>query len=191
MYDKKLNPKYWGEEANPRKDIVLLGNFKLFLFPGSLEKMKEQCGFTDDETPTKNEKDSILAFKVIAHYLKLFKNHVKALDLVMQQFIKIHKTYFLPDLQGDSFYDISLPEERLLNFSNNSNYVMVDNNKTLRMKNRDMKDIVFDPIVKRIFGLIDDQIKPAEKGDKNIDAILMVGGFSQSEYLQRCIKDRY
>ncbi|KAG2196472.1 hypothetical protein INT47_012673 [Mucor saturninus] len=379
MYDEKMNPKYWGDEAktkaNPRKGLILLGNFKLFLCPDSLEKfygqnddlkkMKEQCGFNDDETPTKNVKDNILASKVIADYLRVFKNHVieqiitsemnesfhvfnKAkllkkykmryvitvpamwntsardtmaqaavdatlikedeidqllmisepeaaalycenrfteyivdpkrdvndpnivdskgdinntnfivcdagggtvdlvtfnlkvnekkesmicqigdgigdtcgstyldvkfkdyimdfydsfgvnidrskiqLDSVMDHFIRRQKTQFMPDLQGDSFYDISLPGKGVLNFSSSPKYIMADNNRTLRMKNQEMKQIVFDPIVKRIFDLIDNQRNQAEKGGRKIDAILMVGGFSQSEYLQRCIKDRY
>ncbi|KAG2198326.1 hypothetical protein INT47_003039 [Mucor saturninus] len=113
------------------------------------------------------------------------------LDSVMQHFIKNQKTQFMPDLEGDSFYDISLPGKDVLNFSSSSKYRMADNNRTLKMKNQDMKEIVFDPIVKRIFDLIDNQLKQAKKGSRKIDAILMVGGFSQSRYLQQCIKDQY
>lgn len=85
MYDK-MKPKYWGEEARLQakrhKDLNLLGNFKLFLCPESLEKfygqnqdlekIKEQGGFTEN----KASKNDVLAVDVIADYLKLFKNHV-------------------------------------------------------------------------------------------------------------------
>ncbi|KAI7875551.1 uncharacterized protein EV154DRAFT_555881 [Mucor mucedo] len=113
------------------------------------------------------------------------------LDSVMQHFIKNQKSQFLPYLQSDTFYDIRLPGKSVLNLSNSSKYRMADNNSTLRMNNQEMKDIVFDPIVDRIFALINDQLEQAEKGDRKIDAILMVGGFSQSQYLQRRIKDQY
>lgn len=89
MYDKHTKPTYWGEEAkrqaNLHKDLVLLGNFKLFLCPDSLEKfygqnedieiLKENCGF-DGEDTSPHKKKKMVAFKVIADYLKLFKDHV-------------------------------------------------------------------------------------------------------------------
>ncbi|KAI7875550.1 uncharacterized protein EV154DRAFT_555880 [Mucor mucedo] len=98
---------------------------------------------------------------------------------------------FMPNLQGDTYYDIDLPGKGIINFTGDSTYRMANGNKTLRMKNQDMKEIIFDPIVNRIFALIDDQIKQASKMDSKIDAILMVGGFSQSRYLQKRIKDQY
>lgn len=85
-----MKPKYWGEEARLNaklhKDLNLLGNFKLFLCPESLEKfygqncefkkMEEQNGYVDAKTKNKDDKDKILAVQVIADYLKLFKNHI-------------------------------------------------------------------------------------------------------------------
>ncbi|KAG2198328.1 hypothetical protein INT47_003041 [Mucor saturninus] len=368
MYDKKMKPKFWGEEARIQakrhKELNLLGNFKLFLCPESLEnfyghtneleELKEQGGFGDNEA----SKTEVHAVKVIADYLKLFKNHIiehivtkemdesftffnrakllkkykmryvitvpamwnssardtmaqaaveasiikkneidqlliisepeaaaiccekrftkyfqkveetmdntnfivcdaggstvdlvtfnlqlnkkggdtpttdpmicqigdgigdtcgstyldvrfknyifefynkfgmnidrdrVPLDDVMRDFVTNHKPDFMPNLQDDSYYDINLPGKGILNFTGDSNS-MANGNKTLKMKNQDMKEKIFDPIIYRIFALIDDQLMQAEKGDRNIDAILMVGGFSQSRYLQQRIKDQY
>ncbi|KAI7875539.1 uncharacterized protein EV154DRAFT_526595 [Mucor mucedo] len=369
MYDKKMKPKYWGEEARIQakhhKNLNLLGNFKLFLCPESLEnfyghtndleELKEQGGFGDDEA----SKTEVHAVKVIASYLKLFKNHIiehivskemdesfsyftrskllkkykmryvitvpamwnssardtmaqaaieasiikkneinqlliisepeaaalfcekrftkyfkkveetmdntnfivcdagggtvdlvtfnlqlnkkdgdtpttdpmicqigdgigdtcgstyldvrfknylfefykkfgvnidrenVPLDDVMRDFVTNHKPDFMPNLQGDTYYDINLPGRGIINFTGDSTYRMANGNKTLKMKNQDMKEEIFDPIVNRIFALIDDQFKQAEKIESTIDAILMVGGFSQSKYLQQRIKDQY
>ncbi|KAG2203805.1 hypothetical protein INT47_012738 [Mucor saturninus] len=85
MYDKKMKPKFWGEEARLKsklhKDLNLLRNFKLFLSPessekfnghtGYLEELKKRGQFTDG-TP-KNEVDVV---RIIADYLTFFKKHV-------------------------------------------------------------------------------------------------------------------
>lgn len=52
-----------------------------------------------------------------------------------------------------------------------------------------MKEKVFDPIIERVEALLDRQILKMKDGDK-IDSILMVGGFSQSKYLQDRLKIR-
>ncbi|KAI7894666.1 uncharacterized protein EV154DRAFT_577412 [Mucor mucedo] len=369
MYDMNMNPQYWGEvarlESKRHKDLDLLGNFKLFLCPKSLEnfydrtdnleELKGQGGFVDDRTP-KNVTDVV---KIIADYLKLFKNHVieyivskemeekfgyftrarllkkhkikyvitvpamwnslarntmaqaaiKAtiikkdeidqlfiisepeaaalfcmkrmtenfkkedeelndtnfivcdagegtvdlvtfnlqlnneeggtpttkpiicqigdgigdicgstsldvrfknylhkfyksfgvdidkenilLDGVMNDFVKNYKLKFMPNLQDGSYYDINLPGKGIRNYTSDSTYRMTNANKTLKMKNQVMKEQIFDPVVDRIFYLIDDQLSQAKKLDRRIDAILMVGGFSQSPYLKQSIKDRY
>ncbi|KAI7888899.1 uncharacterized protein EV154DRAFT_294507 [Mucor mucedo] len=113
------------------------------------------------------------------------------LDDVMRTFVTKHKPDFMPNCQGDSYFDIDLPGKIAINFPNNNSYRMVNGNKTLKMKNRDMKEKIFDPVVDRILALIDEQIRQAKKRHRKIDAILMVGGFSQSRYLQQRIKDQY
>ncbi|KAI7894680.1 uncharacterized protein EV154DRAFT_560047 [Mucor mucedo] len=113
------------------------------------------------------------------------------LDDVMNDFVKNYKLDFMPNLQGDSYYDINLPGNGIRNFTSDSTYSMTNANRTLKMKNQVMKEQIFDPVVDRIFYLIDDQLNQAKKVDRRIDTILMVGGFSQSRYLQQRIKDRY
>lgn len=78
--------KYWGEEAKLQdkryKDLNLLGNFKVFLYPESSknshgrandpDELKEQGGINDDGT-LENKVDAVRA---IADYLKRFKRHI-------------------------------------------------------------------------------------------------------------------
>ncbi|KAG2198327.1 hypothetical protein INT47_003040 [Mucor saturninus] len=332
-YDKKMKPKYFGEEARIQaklhKELNLLENFKLFLCPESLEnfyghtndleELKEQGGFTED----KDWKTEVHAVKVIADYLKLFKNHIiehivtkemdekftfhnrskllkkykmryaitvpamwnssardtmaqaaveatiikkdevdqlliisepeaaalhcekrftnyfnslegnindtnfivcdagggtvdlvtfnlqinekkriddlsnwfgvnidkenVPLDDLMRDFVTNYKPNFMPNLQGD----INLPGKGITNFTVDSTYRMANGNKTLKMKNQEMKEEIFDPIVNRIFALIDDQFKHAKRFGIKIDALLMIGGFSQSKYLQQRIRNQY
>ncbi|KAG2203810.1 hypothetical protein INT47_012743 [Mucor saturninus] len=113
------------------------------------------------------------------------------LDSVAQDFVENYKLDFMPNLQGDSFYDIKLSEKEKIIFSNTSPYRLVNGNKTLIMKNQDMKEKIFDPVVDRIISLIDYQLNQAKKVDRRIDSILMVGGFSQSTYLQQRIRNQY
>ncbi|KAG2203811.1 hypothetical protein INT47_012744 [Mucor saturninus] len=113
------------------------------------------------------------------------------LDGVMKSFVINYKSSFSSNLQDDTYYHINLPEDRVLNFTGDSTYTMINENKTLKMKNQDMKEKIFDPIVDRIIYLMDDQLNQAKKGGRDIKAILMVGGFSQSKYLQQRIKDQY
>ncbi|GAA5809044.1 hypothetical protein MFLAVUS_002447 [Mucor flavus] len=101
MYDKKMKPKLWGQEAKQNierhKDLTLLGHFKLFLSPEAVDAqygqgnedikmIKEANDYifaqpTDtSQTQYKMKKNSILkkidAVQVIADYLKEVKEHV-------------------------------------------------------------------------------------------------------------------
>ncbi|KAI7894669.1 uncharacterized protein EV154DRAFT_599767 [Mucor mucedo] len=113
------------------------------------------------------------------------------LDDIMKDFVENYKLRFMPNLRGGSYYCINLPAKGIRNFTGDSTYRMTNGNRTLKMKNQDMKEKIFDPVIDRIFYLIDDQLNQAKKLDRRIDAILMIGGFSQSLYLQQRIKDRY
>ncbi|KAG2208896.1 hypothetical protein INT47_011036 [Mucor saturninus] len=113
-----------------------------------------------------------------------------SLDNVIRDFVSNIKPDFMPDLQDSPYCDIKLPGKGIVNYTMSSNYRLADGNKTLKIKNQEMKKKIFDPVVDRILALIDNQIKQAANVDSKIDAILMVGGFSQSEYLQLRIKDR-
>lgn len=51
----------------------------------------------------------------------------------------------------------------------------------------DMKNFIFEPVVKDIICLIKEQIALA--GDDEVAAVVLVGGFSQSRYLKHRIRD--
>lgn len=105
MYDRNMKPKYWGQEAkinvDHNRDLTLLGNFKLFLSPKSvaqyygpnneeIERIRAENGYSarvensnsnqDKKGPYKvkkyNKEDNIDAVKIIADYLRLFKDRV-------------------------------------------------------------------------------------------------------------------
>lgn len=98
----------------------------------------------------------------------------------------------MPNSTYDSYYDIDLPgQSSVINFTGSKKYILINDNTTLRMRNIDMQTEVFDPIVKRILELINVQRKQAKSEGREINAILMVGGFSQSKYLQQRIEDEY
>jgi hypothetical protein len=86
----------------------------------------------------------------------------------------------------DKNYKIPLPGDGIpINYVSHQ---LMDENKTLSMSNKDMKNKVFDPIMIRIEELLQKQI---DNFDGKIDTILMVGGFSKSNYLQSRLKRRF
>lgn len=97
---------------------------------------------------------------------------------------------FMP-VQTNSYYNIALPGRSVLNFSRSTRYRFADNNKTLQIRNRDMQTEIFDPVIERVLTLLDQQLKRAKDDGKLIDAIVIVGTFSGSKYLQHCIKEKY
>lgn len=97
----------------------------------------------------------------------------------------------MPNYTSETYFNIDLPGQGIINFNQAKNYTLINDNTTLRMKNDDMKNIVFDPIVTKIIDLINIQREQAKKDGQEIDAIVMVGGFSRSPYLQQRIRDEY
>ncbi|KAG2194844.1 hypothetical protein INT47_007906 [Mucor saturninus] len=114
-------------------------------------------------------------------------NESVSLDDIMRDFVTNYKPNFMPDRNCDS-YDIDLPGKGIINFRGNYKYRTANGDTTLRIKSQDIKEKIFSPIVARVISLINDQLRQAEKGGRTIDAILMVGGFSRSRYLQQQIK---
>lgn len=95
----------------------------------------------------------------------------------------------MPNENCDAYCRIPLPEKPCLPFNVNTNRLIRRGRITeLKMSNADMKNFVFDPIIKRIEDLIDRQVK---KLDGQIDVILLVGGFSKCKYLEERLRQRY
>ncbi|PFH45983.1 hypothetical protein AMATHDRAFT_157088 [Amanita thiersii Skay4041] len=51
-----------------------------------------------------------------------------------------------------------------------------------------LREKVFDPVISQVLSLIEDQIKRA---DQTIHALLLVGGFAESQYLKHCIEVQF
>lgn len=93
---------------------------------------------------------------------------------------------------GDVRFNIDLPGKKGIVHSHaESKYKLINENTTLIMSYEDMKTKVFDPVVNRIVDLFKAQFQQAIKKNVEINTILMVGGFSQSLYLQQRIKNEF
>ncbi|KAG2196824.1 hypothetical protein INT47_002751 [Mucor saturninus] len=114
-------------------------------------------------------------------------------DSVIQNFESYQKNNFMPSTSADSYYDIPLPVRiPSENIEQSSQYVLVNNDSTLRMSNKDMQVKVFDPIMDTILDLLYRKKRQAEaNGNQKIEAILLFGGFSQSKYLKKRISDEF
>ncbi|KAG2205529.1 hypothetical protein INT47_005903 [Mucor saturninus] len=112
-------------------------------------------------------------------------------NMITKQFSHRYKNKFLPSQDGISYYDIDLPARGAINFTDSTKYKLVNGNKTLRITGDDMKEEIFDPVIDRVISLLNYQIKQVEDDGKLLNAILMVGSFSQTKYLQQRIKEEY
>ncbi|KAI7875531.1 uncharacterized protein EV154DRAFT_76114 [Mucor mucedo] len=149
----------------------------------------DTCGST---TLDKNFKDYLLKFYSDVGITINSSTNIN-FDGVMRDFDRKHKVpYFLPNPNHGGHFNIDLPgQKETIHLSKDVNYRLTNDNTTLEMRNDDMKTKVFDPVVERVLELFKTQFDQAKKLDKKIDVILMVGGFSQSLYLQQRIKDNF
>lgn len=89
-----MKPLYWGEEArakvNHNRDLTLLGNFKLFLCPKSLDQFYGAGNGNIEDIRARGgyAKNKILATKVITDYLKEFKKYATEYIISTEKNIK-------------------------------------------------------------------------------------------------------
>ncbi|KAL9549396.1 hypothetical protein MBANPS3_005218 [Mucor bainieri] len=116
-----------------------------------------------------------------------------AFDFYAKHFInQLKKNHFNRQVMIRSIcFEIPLPKLhcQLLKDRGNYNGFIDPVLKKLRIPYQDIKDDVFDPLVKQITALIKVQVeKRGAKVDAEVDAIVLVGGFLNSTYLQEEIK---
>jgi hypothetical protein len=63
---------------------------------------------------------------------------------------------------------------------------LLEKNGVFEISENDIKNLIFDPIVEEVLQLLGKQIEKSSKSPPS--AVLLVGGFSQSKYLQQKIK---
>lgn len=98
----------------------------------------------------------------------------------------------MPCQTHDRLFDFGLVvDKRKIKFPSSMSYHLINNNNSLRIPDKDLKDDIFDPVIERVIYLLNRQINQIEYNGNKLDAILMVGEFSQVKYLQQRIKDNY
>ncbi|KAI9015292.1 hypothetical protein CLU79DRAFT_820496 [Phycomyces nitens] len=109
-------------------------------------------------------------------------NNKSGIDHLINEFIDGVKPQF--DNKEDEYITVSASvklEETLMS------EIGVEDGK-LRVTVDELREIVFEPVVKQVLELISDQITQSKK---QIDALFVVGGFGQSSYLGKRIKETF
>ncbi|CDH58515.1 actin-like atpase domain-containing protein [Lichtheimia corymbifera JMRC:FSU:9682] len=105
-----------------------------------------------------------------------------AMDSMMENFIEGIK----PQFEGDEDQFLLLPATLgLANMDDPANGIEDGN---LRITAEDLCEHVFEPVVRKVLTLIDEQLRQSPVA---LDAIFLVGGFGQSEYLRRRVIDEF
>ncbi|KAI7894712.1 uncharacterized protein EV154DRAFT_70479 [Mucor mucedo] len=115
-----------------------------------------------------------------------------ALNETVDYFEKEYKPNIMPYANDNDYHDFDLTDKNSVSVKEGATkYKLVNNNRTLRISNGEIKTKIVDPIVDRVLSILKKQYVLTDDAGMRIDAIIMVGGFSRSTYLQRRIKDEY
>ncbi|KAI9015299.1 hypothetical protein CLU79DRAFT_707698 [Phycomyces nitens] len=109
-------------------------------------------------------------------------NNKSAMGFLMHYFV----TYTKPEFDDEDDEYFTVPAVLSLGGAKMSE-IGVEDGK-LRVTVDELRENVFEPVVKQVLKLISDQIKQSKK---QIDAIFVVGGFGQSKYLGKRIKETF
>ncbi|CDH49417.1 actin-like atpase domain-containing protein [Lichtheimia corymbifera JMRC:FSU:9682] len=105
-----------------------------------------------------------------------------AMESMMENFVEAIK----PQFEGDEDQFLLLPATLgLANMDDPANGIEDGN---LRITAEDLCEHVFEPVVQKVLDLIDAQVRQSHV---LLDAIFLVGGFGQSEYLRRRVIDEF
>lgn len=93
------------------------------------------------------------------------------------------ETYVKRNLDEENDKDFCIPFPGLINDAIEDGY--------LTMTTKEVRDIIFEPIISNIISLVDDQVSKIHKQHETVDAIVLVGGFGQSKYLHSRLKAQF
>ncbi|KAK3830502.1 MAG: hypothetical protein JOS17DRAFT_162682 [Linnemannia elongata] len=116
---------------------------------------------------------------LIRHKLQRYDLQPKAWAQIMEEFVFMHK----PQFDGDEDSFISMP-------ASVANIVDLDmrlEDGLLAISAQEMRELVFDPVVNQVLGLIDGQLFQAQQ----CAAIFLVGGFGSSPYLHKRVQQEF
>ncbi|KAF8975557.1 hypothetical protein BGZ46_009043 [Entomortierella lignicola] len=116
---------------------------------------------------------------LVRHKLQRYDLQPKAWAQIMEEFVFSHK----PQFDGDDDSFISMP-------SAVANLVDMDirlEDGVLAISAQEMRELVFDPVVNQVLGLVDGQLNQAQQ----CSAIFLVGGFGSSPYLHKRVQQEF
>ncbi|KAG0006649.1 hypothetical protein BGZ65_005613 [Modicella reniformis] len=116
---------------------------------------------------------------LVRQKLQRYDLQPKAWAQIMEEFVFMHK----PQFDGDDDAFISMP-------SSVANLVDLDmrlEDGLLTISSQEMRELVFDPVVNQVLGLIDGQLNQAQQ----CSAIFLVGGFGSSPYLHKRVQQEF
>ncbi|KAF9186992.1 hypothetical protein BGZ51_001619 [Haplosporangium sp. Z 767] len=116
---------------------------------------------------------------LVHHKLQRYDLQPKAWAQIMEEFVFMHK----PQFDGDDDAFISMP-------SAVANMVDLDirlEDGLLAVSAQEMRELVFDPVVNQVLGLIDGQLTQSQQ----CSAIFLVGGFGSSPYLHKRVQQEF
>ncbi|KAF9576967.1 hypothetical protein EC968_000092 [Mortierella alpina] len=116
---------------------------------------------------------------LVRHKLQRYDLQPKAWAQIMEEFVFMHK----PQFDGDEDSFISMP-------ASVANLVDLDlrlEDGLLAISAQEMRELVFDPVVNQVLGLIDGQLFQSQQ----CSAIFLVGGFGSSPYLHKRVQQEF
>ncbi|GBC08039.1 hypothetical protein RclHR1_07890006 [Rhizophagus clarus] len=117
---------------------------------------------------------------------KLMESHYGQYQYMVQEFCEYAKNLFTGD--KGFLYELDIEENSLSQYlSEETKEIMKKNEWLIYIKYNDIKKM-FDPIVDRIIRLIYIQLS---NNQETCSAMFLVGGFSESKYLQKKIRDEF
>ncbi|KAG0057582.1 hypothetical protein BGZ83_008164 [Gryganskiella cystojenkinii] len=119
-------------------------------------------------------------FSMLLHSkLQRYDLQPKAWAQIMEEFMFMHK----PQFDGDEDSFISMPAS----VANITDLDMRLEDGLLAISAQEMRELVFDPVVNQVLGLIDGQLFQAQQ----CSAIFLVGGFGSSPYLHKRVQQEF
>ncbi|KAI8064183.1 hypothetical protein BC940DRAFT_277281 [Gongronella butleri] len=119
------------------------------------------------------------------HYLVEKLAFIDIADEVLDQIMETFVNAIKPEFDGEEDHYLDLPAS--MDVSDISDSRMGLDQGTLQLPAAELKEYVFDPVVEQVMDLIEGQMEQSPQ----LEALFLVGGFGQSNYLFHCIEDRF
>ncbi|ORZ18357.1 hypothetical protein BCR41DRAFT_352236 [Lobosporangium transversale] len=116
---------------------------------------------------------------LVRQKLQRYDLQPKAWAQIMEEFVFMHK----PQFDGDDDAFISMPAS----VANLVDLEMRLEDGLLAISAQEMRELVFDPVVNQVLGLIDGQLNQSQQ----CSAIFLVGGFGSSPYLHKRVQQEF